>query len=71
MEDNLSEDDVSVKYITQPIVEASAIVDAGWDEATQIRSQVSFTRGRTIVRGRLVSRGKARRADSFSTGSVN
>jgi type I restriction enzyme R subunit len=54
---DLSEDDVSVKFITP------AIVKAGWDEATQIRRQVSFTKGRIIVRGRLVSRGKAKKAD--------
>ena len=54
---DLSEDDVSVKYITP------AIVQAGWDEATQIRRQVSFTKGRIIVRGKLVSRGKAKKAD--------
>ena len=54
---DLSEDDVSVKFITP------AIVKAGWDEATQIRRQVSFTKGRIIVRGQLVSRGKAKKAD--------
>ena len=54
---DLSEDDVSVKLITP------AIVKAGWDESTQIRRQVSFTKGRIIVRGRLVSRGKAKKAD--------
>jgi len=36
----LSEDDVSVRLITP------AIVAAGWDEATQIRRQVFFTKGR-------------------------
>ena len=56
-DDKLSEDDISVKYITP------AIVGAGWDETTQIRRQVSFTKGRIIVRGRLVSRGKAKKAD--------
>ena len=30
---------------------------------TQIREEVSFTKGRIIVRGKLVSRGKAKRAD--------
>ena len=54
---NLSEDDISVKYITP------ALTKSGWDEATQIRRQVSFTNGRIIVRGRLVSRGKAKKAD--------
>jgi type I restriction enzyme, R subunit len=53
----LSEDDVSVKYITP------ALHRAGWDEETQIRRQVSFTKGRIIVRGRLVARGKGKRAD--------
>lgn len=57
MEEHLSEEDVSVKFITP------AIVQAGWDEATQIRRQVSFTKGRIIVRGRLVARGKAKKAD--------
>ncbi len=57
MQNDLSEDDVSVKFITP------AIVKAGWDETTQIRRQVSFTKGRIIVRGRLVSRGKAKKAD--------
>lgn len=37
--------------------------NAGWDDATQIREEVSFTKGRIIVRGKLVSRGKGRRAD--------
>ena len=30
---------------------------------TQIREEVSFTKGRIIVRGKLVTRGKAKRAD--------
>src|SRR3954465_12045351 len=30
---------------------------------TQVREEVSFTKGRIIVRGRLVSRGKGKRAD--------
>jgi type I restriction enzyme R subunit len=30
---------------------------------TQIRREVSFTKGRIVVRGKLVSRGKSRRAD--------
>ena len=40
----LSEDDISVKFITP------AIVKAGWDEATQIRRQVAFTKGRISKR---------------------
>jgi type I restriction enzyme, R subunit len=56
-DDGLSEDDVSVKLITP------ALISAGWDEATQIRRQVFFTKGRIIVRGRLVGRGKAKKCD--------
>ena len=54
---SLSEDDICAKLITP------ALLEAGWDEATQIRRQVSFTKGRIIVRGKLVARGKAKRAD--------
>ncbi|MBC8121706.1 MAG: DEAD/DEAH box helicase family protein [Gemmatimonadaceae bacterium] len=54
---NLSESDICAKWITP------AVVQAGWDEASQIRREVSFTKGRIIVRGKLVTRGKAKRAD--------
>jgi type I restriction enzyme, R subunit len=54
---NLSEDDISVKYIT------ASLHKSNWDEDTQIRRQVSFTKGRIIVRGKLVSRGKGKKAD--------
>jgi type I restriction enzyme, R subunit len=54
---SLSESDVCAKYITP------AVVQAGWDEATQLRREVYFTNGRIIVRGKLVTRGKAKRAD--------
>ena len=53
----LSESDVCAKYINP------ALYQAGWDEATQIRREVSFTKGRIIVRGKLVSRGEGKRAD--------
>jgi type I restriction enzyme R subunit len=53
----LSEADICAKYITP------CLIQAGWDEATQIRREVTFTKGRIIVRGRLVTRGKAKRAD--------
>ena len=53
---NLSEDDTSAKFITP------ALYQAGWAEAA-IRRQVAFTAGRIIVRGKLVTRGKAKRAD--------
>ena len=53
----LSERDICTKFITP------ALHCAGWDEMTQIREEVSFTKGRIIVRGKLVSRGEAKRAD--------
>src|SRR5712692_7933142 len=53
----LSERDICTKFITP------AIKKAGWDELLQIREEVSFTKGRIIVRGKLVTRGKAKRAD--------
>ena len=36
---------------------------SGWNELTQIREEVSFTKGQILVRGKIVSRGKAKRAD--------
>ena len=53
----LSERDICTKFITP------ALHRAGWDEMLQIREEVSFTKGHIIVRGKLVSRGKAKRAD--------
>ena len=53
----LSERDICTKFITP------ALRQAGWDEIAQIREEVGFTKGRIIVRGRLVARGKAKRAD--------
>ena len=53
----LSERDICSKFITP------AIQRAGWDLLTQVREEVSFTKGRIIVRGKLVTRGKAKRAD--------
>ncbi|WP_194744496.1 EcoAI/FtnUII family type I restriction enzme subunit R [Thermaurantiacus tibetensis] len=53
----LSEQDICTQRITP------ALVAAGWDLALQVRQEVSFTKGRIIVRGKLVSRGKGKRAD--------
>src|ERR1700731_2552779 len=53
----MSERDICTKFITP------ALKRAGWDEFAQIREEVSFTKGRIIVRGKLVTRGKAKRAD--------
>src|SRR5258707_4978589 len=53
----LSERDICTKFITP------AVKLAGWDEMVQIREEFYFTKGRIIVRGKLVTRGKAKRAD--------
>ncbi len=54
---SLSERDICTKYITP------AITGAGWDLLSQIREEVSFTKGRIIVRGKLHTRGELKRAD--------
>ncbi|SEQ59937.1 type I restriction enzyme, R subunit [Azotobacter beijerinckii] len=54
---SLSERDICSKFIMP------AIQQAGWDLHKQIREEVSFTKGRIVVRGKLHSRGEARRAD--------
>jgi type I restriction enzyme R subunit len=54
---DLSERDICTKYITP------AIVGAKWDIQSQVREEVFFTKGRIIVRGKLVTRGKAKFAD--------
>lgn len=53
----LSERDICTKYITP------AICASGWDLQTQVREEVSFTKGRIIVRGKLHTRGEQKRAD--------
>jgi type I restriction enzyme, R subunit len=54
---SLSERDVCTKYITP------SIVSSGWDIHNQVREEVSFTKGRVIVRGKLHTRGEQKRAD--------
>jgi len=54
---DLTERDICSKFI------GPAVKRAGWDGMLQIREEVAFTKGRIIVRGKLVSRGKAKRAD--------
>jgi len=54
---SLSERDICSKYITP------AITEAGWDLHSQIREEVTFTKGRIIVRGKLHTRGEQKRAD--------
>jgi len=54
---SMSERDICTKFITP------AIAQAGWDIQKQVREEFSFTKGRIMVRGKLHTRGKARRAD--------
>jgi type I restriction enzyme R subunit len=54
---HLSERDICSKYITP------AITRSGWDLHTQIREEITFTKGRIIVRGKLHTRGETKRAD--------
>ena len=54
---SLSEADIRTKFITP------AIEQAGWDLLAQVREEVYFTKGRVIVKGKTVSRGKAKFAD--------
>jgi len=53
----LTERDICTKFIT-PALEL-----AGWDITTQIREEFSLTKGRIIVRGKLHTRAKHKRAD--------
>ncbi len=57
MKKSLTERDICTQYITL------AIVKAGWDLHRQVREEVSFTAEKIIVRGKLHSRGKSKRAD--------
>ena len=54
---SLSERDICTKFVTP------AIEKAGWDVLTQLQEEVTFTAGRIKVRGKLVARGKSKRAD--------
>ena len=62
---DLSEADICAKYITP------ALVQSGWDDLRQIRREVSFTAGRVIVRGKLHTRGKRKRADYILSYQAN
>jgi len=52
-----SERDICTKFITP------ALIKAGWDIHKQIREEVTFTAGRIIVKGKMHTRRKAKRAD--------
>lgn len=51
----LSEADIKAKFITP------AIRNAGWDEMTQIRREVTLTPGPVVVRGNMSSRNKKKK----------
>src|SRR5260370_12950892 len=53
----LSERDICTKFILP------AVKRAGWDEMLQVREEFYFTKGRVIVGGKLVRRGKDKKAD--------
>ena len=53
----LNETEICQNFITP------AIAGAGWDRHTQIRREYHFTDGRVMVRGKLATRGKRKRAD--------
>lgn len=55
---SLTERDICTKFITPAIVEV-----AGWDRDTQLREELSLTKGKIIVRGKLYARGERKRAD--------
>jgi len=52
-ERSLTERDICTKFIPP------ALREAGWDEMQQFREKVAFTKSRIVVRGKLVSRGRA------------
>ena len=54
----LTERDICTKFITPAIIET-----AGWDRDMQLREELSLTKGKIRVKGKLYSRGKQKRAD--------
>ena len=53
----LSERDICTKFITPTLAQT------GWDIATQVREEYPLTKGRIIVRGKLHTRARHKRAD--------
>ncbi len=56
----LTEADIRTKFITPALIGTNG---DKWNVLTQIREEVYFTNGRVIVRGKIVRRGEARKAD--------
>jgi type I restriction enzyme, R subunit len=57
---SLTEADIRTKYITPALVGKNG---DKWDAISQLREEVYFTKGRVIVRGKMVKRGEAKKAD--------
>jgi type I restriction enzyme, R subunit len=57
---DLTEADIRTKFITPAIVGSGS---TKWNVMTQVREEVYFTKGRVIVRGKVVKRGEAKKAD--------
>src|SRR5580765_7238853 len=56
----LTEADIRTKFITPALLGANG---SKWDLMTQLREEIYFTKGRVIVRGKIVKRGEAKKAD--------
>lgn len=54
--ENLSEEDIKLRYITP------ALEKAGWTKE-HIRMEYFFTEGQILVKGKIVERGKRKKAD--------
>jgi type I restriction enzyme R subunit len=61
----LTETEICDQFITP------AIHGAGWDKHVQVRREYTFTAGQVLVRGKLVTRGKKKRADYLLFHSAN
>lgn len=63
---SLTERDICTKFIAPAIIEM-----AGWNRDTQLREELSLTKGRILVRGKLHTRGKQKRADYVLYHKIN
>ena len=57
---SLTETDIRTKFITPALVGANG---EKWNVMSQIREEAYFTKGRVIVRGKLIKRGESKKAD--------
>jgi len=55
----LTEANIRTKFITPATLGAHG---EKWDVMTQVREEAFFTKGRVIVRGKIVKRGEGRKA---------